>query len=40
MHNYKYLDIPIILIIWVIVTEEGKQILAWKKINIMIQELL
>ena len=28
MHNYKHLEIPI-LIIWSIVTREGKQIIAW-----------
>ena len=27
-HNYKYLEIPIV-IIWRILTLEGKQILAW-----------
>ena len=28
MHNYKYLEI-LILIIWSIITQEGKQMLAW-----------
>ena len=28
MHNYKYIEIPI-LIIWGVITQEGKQMLAW-----------